>query len=445
MQRYLIGAFTVLLAGCSTYGVIQNGAIERAESELDSSYSISRFFGRDPKDSAILLSFSGGGTRAAAFSYGVLKALRDTSVDSKGKSVRLLDEVSSISSVSGGSFTAAYYGIHGEKTFDNFESVFLRRNIQGGLKKTLLNPVNWFDSRGRTELSVDLYEQQVFNGATFADMIRPGAPLVMINASDLSRGVRFSFVQEYFDLLCSELLTFPIARAVAASSAVPVVFDPIVVQNHAGCKAKLPDDAEEALQYTQNRAELEQTIKGLRSYADKENRKYAHFVDGGITDNLGLRSIYDIVELGGGAKRTASRFQATPAKRLVVISVDATVPPKNTMDLSNVHPSLIDSALAVSDVQLNRYNVLTLDTMERTVRGWAKQLSSPENKVEPYFIKLSFQDIKNAGLRKKLNAIETTFNLPDSQVDILIQAGQSLLFDNSEFKRLLADIKADEQ
>ncbi|RVU82828.1 patatin-like phospholipase family protein [Leucothrix sargassi] len=445
MQRFLIGALSVMISGCATYGVIENGSIESAESTSQSSYSINQFFGNDSKDSSILLSFSGGGTRAAAFSYGVLKALRDTSVKADGNQIRLLDEVTSISAVSGGSFTAAYYGIHGDKTFDTFESVFLRRNIQGGLKKTLLNPINWFDSRGRSELSIDLYEQQVFNGATFADMMRPGAPLILINASDLSKGVRFSFVQEYFDLLCSELLTFPIARAVAASSAVPIVFDPIVVQNHAGCKAKLPDDAEKALEYTDNRTELEQTIRGLRSYEDKEKHKYAHFVDGGITDNLGLRSIYDIIELGGGAKRTATKLRANPVERFVVISVDAAIPPKKTMDLSNAHPSLVDSALAVSDVQLNRYNVLTLDTMEHTIKGWANQLSTPEKRVEPYFIKLSFQDVVDEELRNKLNAVETSFNLPDSQVDILIQAGQSLLYENPEFKRLLKDLKAAEK
>ena len=59
----------------------------------------------------IILTFSGGGTRAAALSYGVLETLRDTWFTWGGTERSLLDEVDVISSVSGGSFTAAYYAL----------------------------------------------------------------------------------------------------------------------------------------------------------------------------------------------------------------------------------------------------------------------------------------------------------------------------------------------
>lgn len=53
-----------------------------------------------------VLSFSGGGTRAAAFSYGVLEELRRTEIVVDGHHRRLIDEVDTITGVSGGSFTA---------------------------------------------------------------------------------------------------------------------------------------------------------------------------------------------------------------------------------------------------------------------------------------------------------------------------------------------------
>ena len=77
----------------------------------------------------ILLAFSGGGTRAAAMSYGVMQELRDTLIDVDGKSVRVLDEVDAISSVSGGSFTAAYYGLYRDRLFTDYESEFLRQSV----------------------------------------------------------------------------------------------------------------------------------------------------------------------------------------------------------------------------------------------------------------------------------------------------------------------------
>lgn len=76
------------------------------------------------------MSFSGGGTRAAAMAYGIMQELRDTNVMLKRGSTRLLDEVDTISAVSGGSFTAAYYGLHGDGMFDTYEDVFLRKNVE---------------------------------------------------------------------------------------------------------------------------------------------------------------------------------------------------------------------------------------------------------------------------------------------------------------------------
>ena len=90
-------------------------------------------------------------------------------------------------------------------------------------------------------MAVDYYRQSLFGDATFADLMRRDGPLLLINTSDLGQGVRFSFVQEYFDLLCSDLSNFPLAGAVTASSAVPVLFDAVVVENFAGCGKGVPD------------------------------------------------------------------------------------------------------------------------------------------------------------------------------------------------------------
>jgi NTE family protein len=92
----------------------------------------------------LILTFSGGGTRAAAFSYGVLEELRATEITLGGKKRRLSDEADIISGVSGGSFTAAYFGLFGERIFEDFESRFLKKNIQGALAaRIFLNPFNW--------------------------------------------------------------------------------------------------------------------------------------------------------------------------------------------------------------------------------------------------------------------------------------------------------------
>src|SRR6185436_4283715 len=84
-------------------------------------------------DLLLMLAFSGGGTRAAALSYGVLEELRKTQVGPGGNEHRLLDDVGLISSVSGGSFTAAYYALWGDRIFSEFEPRFLKKRVQTGL------------------------------------------------------------------------------------------------------------------------------------------------------------------------------------------------------------------------------------------------------------------------------------------------------------------------
>ncbi len=183
-------ATVVLLAllgeGCGTYRAV-NAPIE----QWDASYGY-RPEAVDERrragDVVLILAFSGGGTRAAALSYGVLRELRDTNVSVRGERKSLLDEVDLITSVSGGSFASAYYGLFGDRIFDDFEERFLRRNVQGSLILGLLRPKNWFRLAStlfdRTELAIELYDRKIFDGATFGDLLAADGPYLQINAAD---------------------------------------------------------------------------------------------------------------------------------------------------------------------------------------------------------------------------------------------------------------------
>lgn len=438
--KFLSIGLALLLSGCASYGVIDN-APQTATGPSDG-YSIRSGGGSGwgSGDIALILAFSGGGTRAAALAYGVLEELRDTSIVIDGQPRRLLDEVDIISSVSGGSFTSAYYGLYGDRIFADFEGVFLRRDVQGQLIRGLLHPLEWFSRSGRTEMAVKLYDQGVFHGATFKDMKREGSPLILINASDLGYGVRFSFVQDYFNLLCSDISDYPVARAVTASSAVPILFEPVVVENYRDCKNEKPAWLIAAEKRAVGDPELSLAVEGLNTYFKKERRQYAHFVDGGITDNLGLRAIYEIIEIPGGTATFAKKLNRKPPRNLVVISVDASTEPEPDMDVSNRQPSLKETISAVSGAQLHRYNAATLELMERSVNRWARELSTPARPVSPYFIWIGFRHIRQPEQRHSINQIPTSFSLTDDQVDKLIAAGRGLLRKDPGFRRLLAEL-----
>ena len=238
--------FIIVAAGCAHYPV--NQPLRQADPQAG--YRGRNLIDPDNDDQLLLLlTFSGGGTRAAAFSYGVLETFRDTAVSIRGRQARLLDEVDWISGVSGGSFTAAYYGLFRDRIFEDFETRFLKKNIQGDLTRaTLFNPINWgklFSAYyDRSDLAADYYDKHVFEGKTFGDLLARKEPMIVINATDMVHGTRFSFIQDVFDVICSDLSTFPVARACAASSAVPMVLSPVTLRNYAGeCGFQMPTGA----------------------------------------------------------------------------------------------------------------------------------------------------------------------------------------------------------
>ena len=443
LARKALMLLTVLgITACTTYGVVENKPL--TPTDHSASYTLGEFaknLNRRSDELTLAVAFSGGGTRAAALAYGVMQELRDTRVQLSGKEQSLLDVISVISSVSGGSFTSAYYGLYGDRLFVDFEERFLRRDVEGALLRGVLNPLGWFSSSGRTEMAVDYYQQTLFGKATFADLLRANAPLIVLNTSDLSSGARFSFVQEYFDLLCSDLTTFSVARAVTASSAVPIVFDPVVVENYGGCAKTLPPWLAAAQKRDKDNPNLTMIVEGDISYEDKVAHKYAQFVDGGITDNLGLRAMLDTIELLGGAKQYRQSLGLPTPRRIAIISVNASADTPQGIGATSRAPSIEATLNSVTNIQLHRYNVATLQQTQQSVERWARELSTPERPVSPYFIRLSFEDVADTPLRRFLNEIPTSLALSGEQVDRLIAAGRELLRNNAEFRRLVASLK----
>ncbi|OYU45889.1 MAG: phospholipase, partial [Burkholderiales bacterium PBB4] len=184
---------------------------------------------------AIAVSLSGGGTRAAAFGLGVLKGLEASTQPGDD----LVGDLTFLTSVSGGSLLAAHYGLHGRASLQSFRTEVLNRNMEQGMQFSAFKPDNIarFIQGGlndRRHLS-DYLDDTIFKKATFADMWRRRKPDVWINATDLYNRIPFTFIPPVFAAVCSDLASFPLAEAVSASMAVPVVFAPVVLRTY-------PDD-----------------------------------------------------------------------------------------------------------------------------------------------------------------------------------------------------------
>ncbi|MCX7109894.1 MAG: patatin-like phospholipase family protein [Proteobacteria bacterium] len=319
----------LFLQGCSAIYKPQNQGITAIDNAKG--YRLVDSRSGDYGDHLIFLAFSGGGTRAAALSYGVLQELRDTQLDARNHRVRLLDEVDSISSVSGGSFTAAYYGLFGDKTFSDYENVFLRQSIQGTLIRKLFNPAYWwrslFTGFDRTEMAIEYYNSHIFEGKTFADFQLNHGPHIEINATDLGSANRFAFIQVYFDLICSDLSALSVARAVTASSAVPVAFPTVVLKNYTGdCDVNQSNLVRFLDKQDAKNPSIRDLKEQVNSYTNRKAHPYIHLVDGGVADNLGLRALTDRIETIGSGFLFSNLSQIP--KDVLVISVNAQVTPE---------------------------------------------------------------------------------------------------------------------
>lgn len=391
----------------------------------------------------LIVAFSGGGMRAAAFGYGVLEELRETLVELDGERVRLFDEIDTVSGVSGGSFVAAYHGLRGEEIFEDFEPRFLRRNVQRDLVLAVLNPLNWVRLAaprfGRSDLAADYYDRRVFDGATFADVRHAE---VVISATDMVRGNRFSFRQPELDYLCSDLDRIQVARAVAASAAFPGPLTPIALVNHAGsCGFEEPAWIGETLAARgPSRRRLRQA-QILRSYLERRS-PYVHLLDGGISDNLGLRFGFEGVIEEGGLGKVLEHSGLGATREIVVIVVNAETE-SDLRERSGWITTRLTSLLGIiSGIQIRSFNFETIELVSTSFRDWAEALSAERGTpVGFHLVDLRFDAVQDRRERRYLRNLPTSLALDGESIDRLRAAARGLLRESPAFAEVLRAVE----
>lgn len=208
----------------------------------------------DGQERRIGLALSGGGFRAAAFHLGVFRALH---------ACGLLAKIDLLTCVSGGSIAGAFLASRWGQpdVLEQLEHYLLTRSIAvGAVLGGLLDP---FESR--IDKLAQAYDRDLFQGATMASLA--GGPRIYLNATNLATGNMFFFVAGggkatelgEWELGTSPADDFPLARAVAASSAFPPVFPPLRLS-----QAEFPTPLVD----------------------------YVTLSDGGLYDNLGVNPIF---------------------------------------------------------------------------------------------------------------------------------------------------------
>lgn len=399
------------------------------------------------EDLLIILAISGGGMRAAALGYGVLEELRRTEVTINGVKRRLIDEVDVISAVSGGTLPATYYGLRGEKTFEEFESRVLSRNLEWELALRIMNPYNWFrlpsGTFGKSDLFAELYDETVFDHATFGDLQRANGPFVIINGTDVTTGARFSFTQDQFDAICGDLSRVTLGRAIATSTALPPLLTPITFENCGGkCGRKDPAwqaAAEAAMGQTETPGRALLRARALKSYEDP-NRPYVHLFDGGLSENLGLTEVLRAYELMKVDPDETVLPALRKARKVVVISVNALRFPEVDWDRSPVPPDTDTLVDQMWSIPVDRISLDSVEQVRDKLAAW--QAEAPAGERSGYMMQVTFDSLKDPDERMYYRRIKTSLTLPKEQVDRLREVAGRLLREAPAFKRLMADLEA---
>lgn len=213
-----------------------------------------------------------------------------------------------------------------------------------------------------------------------------------------------------------------------ASSAVPAIFAPIAVRNYASDCAErrdswVPYELAADDQYTRER----QVARALSRYFYPKRMPVVRLLDGGITDNLGVRgSMMNPVAHYGNVEDMAGAFTPEALSRVTkVLVIVANAQVYNEADWSRagtdptIPQMLISSFGAAADI-------LSTETVTLAKNGfqmWVDRINARRKpgaaKVTVDFATLTFDDIRDVKQRERFNAIPTALSLPAADVDDL--------------------------
>lgn len=458
----VIVSVALLLNSCAY--PIRNLPAQRID---ESGYRWSNLRGGVLDDTLVILTASGGGTRAATLALSVLEGLKDVKLDRGG---RLSDEIDIISSVSGGSVAAAYFALYGSDRIGEIESKFLRKDGIGAILGSGLNPVGLAKistpAVERVDLLIDHLEKNLFsNHETFGTLLETGSrPYLILNAADMVEGTPFSFTQTNFDLLCSDLAALPISVGVAASAAFPVALSPVTLKNYSPCAVQprtwppLWAQADGGTDWYDN---SERAMRGrvalayARGHSGNLPKDYIHLLDGGIADNLGLTEPLRILTTNAPAPGLLNQLEAGSIKKIVVIVVNARSFSESTLDQKQQTPGILSMLIGTISSAIDRAsaghaarlmevlsNQLAARASEQRAEFPARAANLDSLQKHTYLINVDFDAITDEECRRQFHNIGTSWTNSSQEIDGLLKMGRALLLQDPQFSRMLADIGA---
>jgi NTE family protein len=466
---FAVLSMVAVLAGCA-YPIRNDAVVEPRRP----TYDWHALPPGEQQDTLVIVTMSGGGTRATALAMSVLRAMDKIKLASGAS---LADEIDIVSSVSGGSVTAGYFALYGTAGLQTLETNFVRQDGMRAIIAEGLNPIGLAllasPSKERIDLLVDYLDRQLFHDVTFEKLVeRKRRPYLILNAADMVEGTPFPFTQYTMDLLCSDLTKMKLSTAVAASAAFPVALSPITLKNYRTVKDEPPcpvrkpgwlKPAEDTSWYLDPpRVAWQRTAS---AYADGQ-KKFIHLLDGGIADNLGVSEPYRLLTSDDVDPLFKQNILSGKIKKIVFIMINARSFTPSALDNSQATPGALSMLTASIDSSIDRATFSTSERIRSLLterfRGMAADIEREANKpgrpmadvLRKYaanlrtaagntqFITVDFDAIADKQCRAAYHSIQTSWALSDNQLDGLNAMGEALLAQDPSFPAALRTVNA---
>jgi len=398
-------------------------------------------------EAAIILAFSGGGARSAAFGYGVLSELAHQT--SSGGTHTLADDVAVVAGVSGGAVLAAHFALYGSDGLPAFRQNFLGQDIEAELH-TAFTPGNLLRGYqgGVNDLSgfPSWLDRHLFRGATFGKLNAPGRPNLIIHATDLYNRSPFIFDRHSFSAICSQYDDYPLAHAVAASAAVPIMFAPITLRNY---NAACPVETEVA---TPRHARPSLTEKYYREsverYRSATDLNYLKLYDGGLVDGVGTQSLLHLMNRPTPAP--LSEAKARSIRHLLFIVVDASTRIGGGISQTEEPPDAKETVVSAIDALINIPSLQSYDMLRRRLPNWRDEIvrwrcqgNARCQNLDTAIIRVALADITEPATARRILTLHNRLTLQAQDVDFLSDLGRRLLREQPNYQRFLKRLRSD--
>ncbi|MDZ7924088.1 MAG: hypothetical protein U5M23_08505 [Marinagarivorans sp.] len=170
-------------------------------------------------------------------------------------------------------------------------------------------------------------------------------------------------------------------------------------------------------------------IEERLSIADSSNRPFLHLFDGGISDNVGMRSVLTLIELMDALKQAGVPTRLDKVKRIAVFVVNSISTPKTDWDKQEKPPGLMNLLLKASGVPIDHFSYEAMELLKDKQARWQSSrhlrkhpalANNPDPKIKEntqspdvdiYSNDISFSALKDKAEYAYLNELPTSFVL----------------------------------